>query len=331
LGRGEWVQFQEQIPLGEYEKLADTFTARKFDADFITDLALEAEMKYITLTSCHHESFCLWDSKVEPYNSRRHAPAQRDLVAEMAEQCQKKGLGFFTYYTYMINWRHPYFLSRDIFNYARPAYAQPEPRYLLKNLDEFQIYIDYIHACITELLSNYGPLAGMWLDIIMAYYAVPDLVPIRDTYALIRKLQPHTLVSFKQGATGDEDFATPEQRFHSLEERARAYGERSALLARAAWEKNKDKHNEICATLQKGAWGYDKNAQHLNPDELWALLGHARSHNCNLLANIGPLPEGEVHPEDIASLRAIGKRIRAEGWPAAGGGDSAAPGGAAAA
>jgi len=323
LGRGEWVQYREQIPLAEYEKLADSFTAKKFDADFITDLALEAEMKYINLTSCHHESFCLWDSRAEPFNSKR-SPAGRDLVAEMAEQCQKKGLGFFTYYTYMLNWRHPYFLSRETFEMARPAYPQPEARYRLKNLAEFQIYIEYIHACMRELLSRYGALAGMWLDIISAYYALPDLVPVRDTYALIRQLQPQALISFKQGATGDEDFATPEQKFHSLEERARqAYGERAAQIARAAWQKNKDKHNEICATLQKGAWGYDANAQHLSAGELWSLLGSARGHNCNLLANIGPLPAGEVHPDDIAALRAVGKRIRAEGWPEAGDSGSA--------
>lgn len=329
LGRGEWVQFQEQIPLGEYEKLFDTFTAKDFDADFITDLALEAEMKYITLTSCHHESFCLWDSKTESFNSKR-SPAGRDLVDEMAEQCQKKGLGFFTYYTYMINWRHPYFMGRETFPMARPAYAQPELRYLLKDLSEFQIYLDYMYSCLRELLTGYGPLAGMWLDIIMAYYAVPDLVPVRQTYDLIRQLQPHALISFKQGATGDEDFATPEQKFHSLEERARTtYGERAGQLAKAAWEKNKDKHNEVCATLQKGAWGYDQRAQHLSADELYRLLGHARSHNCNLLANIGPLANGAVHPEDIASLRAVGKRIRAEGWPETGASASDAQAGAA--
>ena len=318
LGRGEWVQFQERIPLAEYEKLFDTFTAKKFDADFITDLACEAGMRYITMTSCHHESFCLWDSKVEPFNSMR-SPAKRDLVAEMAEQCRRKGLGFFTYYTYMINWRHPYFLSREFYDMARPAYPQPEPRYLLKKVEDFQIYLDYAHACMRELLTNYGPLAGMWLDIIMGYLAQPDLVPVQQTYALIRQLQPHTLISYKQGATGDEDFATPEQKYHSLEERAgKAYGPRAAQLARAAWEKNHDKHNEICATLQKGAWGYQQNAAHLSADELWSLLGHAGGHNCNLLANIGPLPEGDVHPDDVALLRAIGKRIRSEGWPQAG-------------
>jgi alpha-L-fucosidase len=315
LGRGEWVMYRESIPLDEYEKLFHTFDPRNFNADFITDLALEAEMSYITLVSCHHEGFCLWDSKVEPYNSI-NSPAHRDLLGELADQCAKKGLGLFTYYTYMINWRHPYFLSRDFYPIARPAYEKPEPRYRFRKIEDFQIYVDYVHAHITELLTNYAPLAGMWLDIIMGYYAQPDITPVKITYPLIRKLQPHALISFKQGATGEEDFATPEQKFHSLEERARnEYGERAALIARKAWEKNRHKHNEVCATLQKGAWGYQADAEHLNSDELYALLGHAHSHNCNLLANVGPLPDGSIHPEDIASLRAVGRRIRTQGWP----------------
>ena len=99
LGAGEWVQFNNKMPVAEYAKLKNGFRAEKFDADFITDLALEAEMTYVTLVTCHHDSFCLWDSKVEAFNSI-NSPCGRDLVREMAEQCEKKGLGFFTYYTF---------------------------------------------------------------------------------------------------------------------------------------------------------------------------------------------------------------------------------------
>ena len=315
LGTGEWSQLRRTIPIAEYEKLRDNFTASQFDADFITDLALEAGMSYVNLVSCHHDSFCLWDSKVEDFNSI-NSPAGRDLVAELAEQCQKKGLGLFTYYTYMLNWRHPYFMSRDYFDWARPAYDKPEPRYKFRTVDDLEIYFDYVHNCITELLTDYGPLAGMWLDLIMGYYAQPDLVPVEETYALIRRLQPHTLISFKQGATGDEDFATPEKHFHSLEERAQeAFGARAGEIARLAWEKNRHKHNEVNAPLQKGAWGYQHDAPHMNADEAWQLLGHALSNDCNLLLNVGPLADGQFHPEDVATLRAVGERIRREGWP----------------
>ena len=119
-------------------------------------------MRYINLVSCHHDSFALWDSKAESFNSM-NAPAHRDLVGELAENCAQKGLGFFTYYTYHQNWRYPYFLSRDYYESARPAYDQPDPHYRFQNPEDFRIYVDYAHSCIAELLTSYGPLAGMWL------------------------------------------------------------------------------------------------------------------------------------------------------------------------
>jgi alpha-L-fucosidase len=315
LGKGEWVQFNEQIPLDAYAKLAEDFTAQRFDADVITDLACEAGMRYVTMVTCHHDSFCLWDSRGEPFNSV-NAPCGCDLVGEMAAQCAQKGLGFFTYYTYHLNWRHPKFLSRDYFSMARPDYPEPEPRYTFRGIEDFREYVEYVHAALTELLTGYGPLAGVWLDLIMGYYAQPDLMPVRETYALVRRLQPQALIAFKQGATGDEDFATPERHFHSLAERARQlYGERAAQVAANAWAKNQGKHNEICATLQDGWWGYARGARHLTPDEVRRLLAHAAAHDCNLLLNIGPRPDGSVHPDDVATLRAVGASIRAEGWP----------------
>ena len=83
LEKGEWVQYWDKIPVAEYAKLYDKFTAEKFDAEYITDLALRAGMKYINLTCCHHESFCLWDSRIEPFNSMN--ACGRDLVKELSE------------------------------------------------------------------------------------------------------------------------------------------------------------------------------------------------------------------------------------------------------
>ena len=99
LGRHEWVQFREKIPVGEYSKLKDTFTAENFDADFICDLALEAQMKYVNITTRHHDSFCLFDTKQSDFNSV-NSPAKRDLVGELARACAKRGLGFFCYYSH---------------------------------------------------------------------------------------------------------------------------------------------------------------------------------------------------------------------------------------
>ncbi len=314
LGRHEWVQYRERIPVAMYAKLFDTFDPKKFDADFITDLALDAGMTYINITSCHHEGFCLWNSSHELFNS--YQASRRDLVHELANQCDKKGLGFFTYFTYVLNWRHPYAMTNTMLDMARPAYDPPDPHYVLTTPDELDRFWEWSHASISELAQIEYPLAGIWLDIIMGYYRRPEYVPVEQTYALIRKLRPEALISFKQGATGTEDFAAPEFHFESLADRLLKAGDaRGAEIAARAWEINRHKHNEICMTLQEGSWGYCKHSPHKDADTLWQSLAYARANKCNLLANTGPLPDGSIHPEDVATLREVGRRIRQHGLP----------------
>lgn len=318
-GRGEWDMFLSKIPVADYAKLKDQFTASRFDADFITDLACEAGMRYVNLTTRHHESFCLFDTKHSDFNSVQ-SPAKRDLVAELAEQCRKKSLGLFLYYSYALDWRHPYFFPRENTIWiARPEYPAPDPSYRWEKEEDFAHYMDFVHGQITELLTNYGPVAGLWFDPMMAYYARPDLFTIRDTYALIRRLQPQALISFKQGATGEEDFASPEREGQSLAKKVEElFGPERAALPRQVWELNKAKHNEICDTLAPRAWGYhhDQSKVHIGPDEARQRLARAFAQNCNLLLNTGPLPDGSIHAGDEATLRAMGARIRQEGWPA---------------
>lgn len=318
LGRGEWVMYREAIPVGEYEKLKEQFRPDKFDADRITDMAAGAGMRYVNITARHHDSFCLFDSKHSDYTSAA-GPAKRDLVAELAEQCRKKSLGLFLYYSYALDWRHPYFYPREFNPIARPDYKQPEPRYLWRQDEDFRHYVDFVHGQLKELLTNYGPLAGIWFDPIMGYYARPDLFPIAETYAMMRELQPQTLICFKQGANGTEDFGAPERRGQSLADRVRKqYGDEKAKIAHDAWESNKGKHNEICDTLQPHVWGYkqDDDDKHLDADETLLRLAQAFWQNCNLLMNTGPLPDGSIHPVDMKTLAEVGKRIREQGWPA---------------
>jgi alpha-L-fucosidase len=154
------------------------------------------------------------------------------------------------------------------------------------------------------------------LDIIAGYYRAPDLVPIAATYELIKNARPETLISFKQGATGTEDYAAPEHSANSMAEVMRRQGNlRGAELAATAWEANKSKHNEICMTLQRQGWGYAEQAEHLGVDEVLGLLANALANNCSMLANTGPLPDGSIHDGDATTLRAAGERIRSEGWP----------------
>lgn len=309
LGRGEWVMLRETIPLAEYEPLREQFVADRFDVDFITDLALEAGMTYINLTAKHHDGFCLFETAQHDYHSPASA-GRRDLVGELSEACQKKGLGLFLYYSYFADWWHPWFYPREAgWQNARPAYAFEEPRYLWRKDEDFRNYVDYVHAQLRELLTQYGPIAGIWFDPIMGFYHRPDLFPIEETYQLVRSLQPHTLISAKQGANGTEDFAAPERHGHGFADRFEDPELRRAPAL--AWESNKSKHNEICDTLQPRVWGYraDDAGRHKNPDEVMQMLGAADAANCNLLLNTGPWPDGSINPVDVATLQEVGRRL----------------------
>ncbi len=303
LEKGEWVQLRDTIPVSEYAKLKYTFTADGFDADKITDLAIQAGMKYITITAKHHDGFCLFRTKQTDFNAL-NSPAKRDLIKELYDACQQKGLGLFLYYSYAADWKHPYFYSRENgWQNARPAYKTPQPEYLFKKDKDFKKYINYAHAQIKELLVQYPNIAGIWLDPVMGFYSRPDLFPIEETYKLIRSLSPHALISFKQGANGDEDFSAPERN-------SSAKVGSNLEVAKLVYEKNKNKPKEVCNTLQKHSWGYAKadDGQHKTSEEILKMLEELSTQNANLLLNVGPLPDGSFPKEDIITLMEIGNK-----------------------
>jgi len=304
LEKGEWVQLRDTIPVAEYAKLKDRFTAENFNADDITDIAISAGMKYITITSKHHDGFCLFDTKATDFNVM-NSPAKRDLIQELNDACEEKGLGLFLYYSLGADWKHPYFYPRESgWKNARPAYTEAQPEYKFEKDEDFKIYIDFVHEQLKELLSQYPNIAGIWFDPIMGYYNRPDLFPMDSTYALIRKMSPHTLISFKQGANGDEDFMAPERggnvkvgvKFES---------------AKIAYKKNQGKPREICNTLQPHAWGYNKSkdGKHKSVDDVIEMLNAAKKSNSNLLLNVGPKGDGSFPEEDIIVLKEVGEKL----------------------
>ena len=310
LARGEWVQLREKIPVAEYAKLKNSFDPKGFDAGAICDLALAAGMKYVNLTARHHDSFCLFRTNQSDFTSLG-SPARRDLVQELADACAARGLGLCLYYSYALDWRHPYFYSLEAsrqgevsWESARPAYEAPQPEYRYADEEDFTRYLSFAHAQMRELLHRYRP-AVLWLDPIMGYYSRPDLFPIELTYEVIRDADPGVLICFKQGANGDEDFVAPER-----EPRAHPQG---GAVGAAAWEKNQGKKIEICETLQPRVWGYDERDQgrHRSADEVMAMLEHCAGYDANLLLNTGPLPDGSIHTDDQETLLEVGRRLRA--------------------
>lgn len=305
-GRHEWLQHRELIPVAEYAKLKDRFAAEKFDADAIADLALAAEMKYVNLTTRHHDSFCLFRTDQTDFNSVE-SPAGRDLVADLAEACRRKGLGLCLYYSHGRDWRHPHAPNNDQYNGARPPYDPPDPHYAYGDEHDLGKYLAFVKAQITELLTQYGPVAAIWLDGIGTplHPKGPDGEPIRDfdptrdgdafdcqaLYDHIHALQPQCLVSYKQGYLGTEDFFAPE---HKFTPRTRDDG----------------KPREICSTLQEHGWGWFRGQRHRTADEAWGMVTRAHAAGCNLLLNTGPRDDGSILLEDAETLRELGRRLR---------------------
>jgi len=174
----EWVQLRGKIPIQEYETFADRFTAERFDADFITDMVLDAGMKYVNITTRHHDSFCLFDSQYSDFKSTNSA-ARRDLVGELADQCAQKGLGFYLYYSHGRDWRHPHAPNNDRWGgNARPQYDPAEPSYKYGEDHDLQIYLEFMKNQITELLTHYGPIGAIWLDGIGTPRSRPDKIEL---------------------------------------------------------------------------------------------------------------------------------------------------------
>ncbi len=274
------------------------------DADRITDIALQAGMKYITITSKHHDGFCLFETEATDFNVL-NSPCGRDLIKELYDACEEKGLGLFLYYSYGADWKHPYFYPREAgWQNARPAYQEAQAEYKFEKEADFQIYVEFVHAQLRELLTQYPHIAGIWFDPIMGYYSRPDLFPIDSTYALVRSLSPHALISFKQGANGEEDFMAPERGGNTR------VGQQFEV-ARKVYELNKDKPKEICNTLQPHAWGYNKqhDGNHKSAEDVLQMLIDAKAMNANLLLNVGPKGDGSFPEEDIDALTEAGEML----------------------
>lgn len=187
LGHHEWAMLMDEIPVAEYEKLADQFQPKPGAAYEWAALAKKAGMKYMVMTTRHHEGFSLWDSKANPYNSVNYGP-KRDLVREFVDACREYGLKI-GFYSTLMEWHHP-----DSWACA----YDPEAR---------RRYTDYIKAINRELLTNYGKIDILWYDVAspMTSWEGWDSLALNQ---MCRELQPDIIINNR--SLLDEDFGTPE-------------------------------------------------------------------------------------------------------------------------
>ena len=187
LARHEWVMNRERIPLAEYEPLADSWKPKPHPARQWARLAKAAGMKYMVMTTKHHEGFCLWDTAQTDYNAARRGPG-RDLVAEYVAACREAGLKVGFYYSLM-DWHHP--------DGARCARSEAARRR----------FVEFTHGCVRELMTNYGKIDILWYDVADPL-RTPAAWESRRMNAMVRRLQPHILLNNRSRLP--EDFGTPE-------------------------------------------------------------------------------------------------------------------------
>jgi alpha-L-fucosidase len=292
LGHGEWVMNNEKIPVSEYEKLPPRFDPEKFNAADIVGLAKAAGMRYITITSKHHDGFAMFGTKQNQWNIVDATPWRRDPIKELAEECRRQGIKLFFYYS-ELDWHHP------DYRYTGAATGQNTGR---PDTGNWPRYLDFMNAQLRELLTNYGPIGGIWFD---GYWDNRKADwQLEKTYSMIHSLQPAALIG-----NNHHEPPKPGEDFQMFEKDLP--GQKTA-----EWNNASEVSTlplETCDTINK-SWGYDsRDHRYKSPKELIHYLVRAAGYNSNLLLNIGPRSDGTVQPEFVERLHAVGAWLQKNG------------------
>jgi len=291
LGKGEWVMNNDKIPVREYGKLPPRFNPARFDAGEWVKLAKSAGARYITVTSKHHDGFCMFASRLTDYNVVDATPCHMDPLKALADACRREKIKLFFYYS-LLDWHHPdYFpLGRTGRTTGRDAKG------------DWKRYVTFYQGQLRELCTNYGEIGGIWLD---GWWDRPDADwDLPGTYRLIHDLQPGALVGNNHHVAPfpGEDFQMFEQDLP---------GENAAGFNKAGVSPNLPL--ETCLTINH-SWGYNASDSNYKSAEqiIHALVG-AAGHGANLLLNVGPRPDGAIERDAAQRLQEVGKWLATYG------------------
>ncbi len=292
-GGAEWIMSYANIPRDEYRQLAQTFNPTGFDAAAWVATAKNAGCKYIVVTSKHHEGFSIFDASNSKYDIVDGTPYQKDTLAAIADECRKQGIHFCTYYSIM-DWDHPSQTKPD--NAYNPTGVIAERK---------QEYVDYMKEHLRQLVQDYGTevlwFDGEWVD----WWTEEDA---QDLCRFLWDLNPNLIINNRVGkgrrgmnGFADEgkdqeysgDFGTPEQELPAMGRPG------------VDWE--------TCITMNT-TWGFNKNDhQWKSRETLVRQLVDAASKGGNYLLNVGPTAAGEIPPESIERLAAMGDWMKIYG------------------
>ncbi|MFZ2055392.1 MAG: alpha-L-fucosidase [Candidatus Aminicenantales bacterium] len=286
----EWIRTTARIPLKVYDRFVGQFNPVKFDAEEWVRMAKEAGMKYIVITSKHHDGFCLFDSRYTDFDVMS-TPFGRDILKELSEACRRAGIRMCWYHSIM-DWHHPDYVLRRDWEKDRSSEGA-----------DFERYVEHMKNQLAELVGNYGEIGVLWFD--GEWESTWNHERGRDLYEYVRGLQPSIIINNRvdvgrsgmQGLTkaGEYagDFGTPEQEIPPTG------------LPGVDWE--------TCMTMNDN-WGYNKNDNNWKSSEdLIRRLADIASKGGNFLLNVGPTAEGEFPPPSVERLGAIGSWMKTNG------------------
>lgn len=291
-GVAEWIMNEKEIPVEAYENLAEFFNPVEFDADEWVSIAKKAGMKYITITTKHHDGFAMYHSGVSDYNIVDRTPFGRDIIRELKDACDAAGIKLFFYYS-QIDWHHPDYYPRG--RTGRDYTGRPKS-------GEWYNYIDFMKAQLTELLTNYGEIGGIWFDGQWDKYDANWYLD--EIYNHIHSLQPGALIGSNHHLDPQpgEDFQMFERDLPG--ENTMGYRQSDEISNLPL---------EMCETMN-GSWGYNlKDRRFKSSDELLETLIRAAGYGSNFLLNTGPMPNGRIQPENVDTLMVIGEWLQKYG------------------
>ena len=294
---GEWIMSWANIPRAQYEQFAPRFNPEKFNAAEWVRIAKDAGMKYMVITSKHHDGFSMFDSAATTYDIVDATPFKKDPMRALADECKRQGLKFAFYYSIM-DWHHPSQYVDAPGKDPTAGHGQTKMREGRK-----QEYVDYMKAQLKELVTKYDPAVlwfdGEWVD----WWTEEDG---QDLYKYVRSLKPDILINNRvgKGRKGMEglnktdraysgDFGTPEQQIPA------------SGLPGVDWES--------CMTMND-TWGfksYDENWK--SSERLIRNLVDIVSKGGNYLLNVGPTPEGTIPAASVERLAAMGQWMKVNG------------------
>lgn len=271
-GWHEQHQWRARVPRADYVKLAQQWNPVKFNPEQWLDLMQEAGMQYITLTTKHHDGFCLWDTRQTTFNTM-NTPYKKDVIGMLSEACHKRQVPLCLYYS-IADWNHPNYP-----NQGRHHELKPQPQ----DSPDWEKYMAFLKEQVRELCTQYGDIHGFWWDMNVPLH--------KDTSinAMIRSLQPKAVINNRGFDEGD--FGTPERDFDNAAAEAKGF---STLV-------------EACQSVGMESWGYKTDEDYYSDRHLISSIDRYLARDANYLLNVGPTGQGVIPGEASAILKRIGK------------------------